>query len=237
MTTKTQISKSPIPIQIKICGITNLEQAIAISQLGATALGFICVQASPRYIEPKKIRAIATSSQIPSHTQKIGVFANASHTEITNVVEIGGLTGVQLHGDESPEFCQQLASIFSETKTAANQKIPLIKALRIRSAADLEIVNNYSNYVDLFLLDAYHPHQLGGTGQTLDWDLLLNFQPNRPWWLAGGINPDNILDAIRISQADGIDLSSGVETSPGNKDLEKVGKLFDQLHTAGFGGK
>lgn len=223
------MTKSPIPMQIKICGITKPEQGVVISKLGATALGFICVPNSPRYISPPAISLIV--EQIPTNIQKIGVFANADIVTIYTAVQTGKLTGVQLHGDESPEFCQQLASNFTDIKT----DIKIIKALRIRSAADLQLTTQYQNYVDTFLLDAYHPHQLGGTGKIFDWGLLGDFQPGRPWWLAGGINPENVVEAIQTTHADGIDLSSGVEISPGNKDLEKVKQLFARLQSVGEG--
>ncbi len=221
------MTKSPIPLQIKICGITKPDQGVVISKLGATALGFICVPSSPRYISPSAINSIV--DQIPTNVEKIGVFANADIATIYTTVQTGKLTGVQLHGDESPEFCQQLASKFIDIKT----DIKIIKALRIRSAADLQLTTQYQNYVDTFLLDAYHPQQLGGTGKILDWELLADFQPGRPWWLAGGINPDNVVAAIQTTHADGIDLSSGVEISPGNKDLEKVKQLFVRLQSIG----
>lgn len=209
-------------MQIKICGITKPDQGIVISELGATALGFICVETSPRYIPPIQIRSIV--EQVPITIEKIGVFANADIKTICATANQANLTGIQLHGDESPEFCQQLAKSTSEVK--------IIKAFRIRSRADLVRIANYKNYVDAFLLDAYHPLQLGGTGKTLDWQLLHNFHPGLPWWLAGGINPDNVIDAIQATNPDGIDLSSGVETSPGDKDFSKVNLLFHRLKSA-----
>ncbi len=90
---------------------------------------------------------------------------------------------------------------------------------------------DYTSYIDTLLLDAYHPQQLGGTGQTLDWTMLQKFSPSCPWFLAGGLTPDNILDALSLVQPNGIDLSSGVETKPGDKDLDRVAKLFTRLGT------
>jgi phosphoribosylanthranilate isomerase len=206
-------------MRVKICGITQPQQGTAIASLGATALGFICVPASPRYVNATQIRAVVT--QLPDDIDKIGVFANAPIPEISQIVQDSGLTGVQLHGDESPEFCNQV-----------RQQIPnieILKALRIRSLAHLEQAAIYSQHVDTLLLDAYHPQQLGGTGQTLDWTMLEQFHPSSPWFLAGGLTPENILEALSQSSPDGIDLSSGVEIQPGDKDLNKVALLFERL--------
>lgn len=206
-------------MRIKICGITKPEQGSAIATLGATALGFICVPNTPRYISPAQIQAVV--AQLPTQVDKIGVFANASREEITHIVHNSGLTGVQLHGDESPEYCQQLRA------TAPN--IEIIKAFRIRNTKDLDRTTTYTSHVDVLLLDAYHPQQLGGTGKTLNWTTLKQFSPTRPWFLAGGLTPDNILTALSQVNPNGIDLSSSLENTPGNKDLTKVAKLFEQL--------
>jgi phosphoribosylanthranilate isomerase len=206
-------------MRIKICGITKPEQGKAIAQLGATALGFICVSASPRYVTAAQIRAVV--EQLPSSLDRIGVFANATREEIEQTVAVANLTGVQLHGSESPEFCRQLLEWMP--------KVELVKALRVRTLADLAIADTYTDWVDTLLLDAYHPQQLGGTGKTLDWQSLRQFKPSCPWFLAGGLNPNNILEALTQLRPSGIDLSSGVERSPGDKDLQKVASLFEQL--------
>ncbi len=104
--------------------------------------------------------------------------------------------------------------------------VEIIKALRINSLEHLDIAANYSKYVDTLLLDAYHPQQLGGTGKTLDWTMLEQFSPSCPWFLAGGLTADNIVEALSQVNPSGIDLSSGVERTPGDKDLDKVAMLF-----------
>lgn len=205
-------------MRVKICGLTKLEQALAIAQLGATALGFICVPQSPRYIATERVKNIV--KELPLEVDKIGVFANANFEEIAAFVAVG-LSGVQLHGDESPEFCQQLKQLLPQ--------VEIIKALRIKNAQYLSAVNDYANCVDTLLLDAYHPQLLGGTGKTLNWEMLKQFRSNLSWLLAGGLTPDNVLDALEKLNPGGIDLSSGVERSPGDKDLDKVAKLFDKL--------
>jgi len=210
-------------MRIKICGITQPEQGAAIASLGATALGFICVSATPRYVNSTQIRAVV--KHLPENVDRIGVFANSSVEEICQIVAAAGLTGVQLHSDESPEFCHQLRSMLPN--------VEIIKALRVRSDRVQAQAERYFNCVDVLLLDAYHPHQLGGTGKTLDWKTLQQFQPSCPWLLAGGLTPDNVLDALNQLRPSGIDLSSGVERAPGDKDLDKVAQLLEKLGTRG----
>ncbi|MEM9923148.1 MAG: phosphoribosylanthranilate isomerase [Cyanobacteria bacterium P01_D01_bin.50] len=210
-------------MRVKICGITQPQQGRAIVSLGATALGFICVPKSPRYVNSEQIKAVI--EQLPEQTDKIGVFANESLEEIAQTVIKTGLTSVQLHGDES------LNDVISLRQSLPNLEI--IKALRIRGADDFEKANIYIKYVDTLLLDAYHPQQLGGTGKTLNWDTLRQFNPNCPWFLAGGLTPQNILEALNKVNPTGIDLSSGVEKAPGDKDLDKVRLLFEQLREWG----
>ncbi|MEH2293976.1 phosphoribosylanthranilate isomerase [Nostoc sp.] len=206
-------------MRVKICGITQPQQSIAIASLGATALGFICVPTSPRYVTTSQIRAAV--AQLPANIDTIGVFANASIPEISQIVGDSGLTGVQLHGDELPSFCCKLREALPNAE--------IIKALRIRSLEHLETAIDYIKYIDTLLLDAYHAQQLGGTGKTLDWRMLEQFNPTCPWFLAGGLTADNIVEALSQVSPSGIDLSSGVERSPGDKDLDKVAKLFEKL--------
>lgn len=206
-------------VRVKICGITRVDQGEAIAQLGADAIGFICVRQSPRYIAVEQIRAI--TERLDREIDRVGVFANESIDAIDAAVELANLNVVQLHGSEDPQFCQQLRSRLPQVK--------LIKAFRIRTSDQLQEIQIYQDCIDMLLLDAYAPNALGGTGQTLDWKSLQNAKFARPWFLAGGITPDNVLTALNLLQPDGIDLSSGLEIAPGNKDLAKVERLFDQL--------
>ncbi|NEO86650.1 MAG: phosphoribosylanthranilate isomerase [Spirulina sp. SIO3F2] len=211
-------------MRIKICGITRLEQAQAIAGLDVagwrvSTLGFICVAQSPRYISADRIQEII--SKLPDEIQTIGVFANAEVEAIAAVVGQTGLSGVQLHGEETLEFCEQLRQRLPQIK--------LIKAFRIRTTANLDQVRDYEAVVNTLLLDAYHPDAYGGTGQTLDWSSLTRFAPTQPWLLAGGLNPNNIAQALAEVSPAGIDLSSGVERSPGDKDLSKVSALLQAL--------
>ncbi len=211
-------------MRIKICGITKPEQGKAIAALGATTLGFICVDRSPRYVTPQQIASI--TEHLPSNVGRIGVFANAREQEIVSTVTEANLTGVQLHGDETHQFCQSLRKLLPNN-------IELIKALRIKNFDSLTNAQIYYDVVDTILLDAYHPQLLGGTGTTLNWQDLANFHPPLPWLLAGGLTPNNILEALDKVNPQGIDLSSGVERSPGDKDLDKVKQLFAKLDILG----
>lgn len=217
-------------MRIKICGITQAAQGQAIAHLGATALGFICVESSSRYVSASSIAEVVEALPHDSVTaqpsvDRVGVFVDASIEHIMRVVTVGRLNGVQLHGQESAEFCRALRQALA----ASGPSVEIIKAFRVRSLDTLEQAYRYCSAVDMLLLDAYHPTLLGGTGQTLNWKTLQSFQPDCPWLLAGGLTPDNVLEALRHLQPDGIDLSSGVERSPGNKDLNQVKRLFSQL--------
>jgi phosphoribosylanthranilate isomerase len=208
-------------MRVKICGITKPEQGEAIAGLGATALGFICVPASPRYVTPVAIRAVV--ERLPVPVDRIGVFANSTKEEICQVVAGGGLTGVQLHGDEPAEFCGELRQALAG--------VEILKAVRVRTPEALTAAAGYAGPADTLLLDAYHSEQLGGTGKTLDWSALRQFRPSCPWLLAGGLTPENVLEALSQVRPDGIDLSSGVERAPGDKDLGKVARLFERLRS------
>lgn len=214
------------PFRVKICGITKPDQGEAIAQLGATALGFICTSLSPRYVTPEQIRQIVDTLSVNlvtgQHVDRVGVFVDAPVADIGQVVAIAKLNAVQLHGNESPEFCQRLR--------AALPEIEVIKAVRVRDLSALKQAHLYAPVVHTLLLDAYHPHVYGGTGATLDWQALQQFRPGCPWLLAGGITPSNARIALQQLTPNGIDLSSGVERAPGDKDLLKVAQLFEQLH-------
>ncbi len=201
---------------VKICGITKLDQAKAIAKMGIDAIGFICVPNTPRYVDPAQIRIVTNA--LPASVDRVGVFLDASMAEISQVVQNTGLNCVQLHGGESPEFCREFKSNIPNVK--------LIKALRIRSQESLAQVEDYCTWVDTILLDAYDPKLAGGTGTTINWEMLKDFRPNCPWWLAGGLSPENVAIALQHLQPDGIDVSSGVEISPGNKDSDRVRQLL-----------
>ena len=209
-------------LRVKICGITQATQGIAIARLGATTLGFIAVPASPRYIAPDDLRSLTQALIVESpKTQRVGVFANADLETIVEFQTAGQLTGIPMHGDETLDDCQRVRDHLPG--------VEIIKAIRVKDSTILEQALAYVPAVDALLLDAYRPGVLGGTGATLDWETLTAFKPACPWLLAGGLRPDNIRQALERITPDGIDLSSGVERSPGDKDLEKVAELFQNL--------
>jgi phosphoribosylanthranilate isomerase len=212
-------------LRVKICGLTKADQAQAIANLGADALGFICVPESPRYIVPKDIGEIVAKlpemSLSGGSLAKIGVFANASLDQIVATVHQSALTGVQLHGQESPDFCRALRLELPQ--------VELIKAFRVQTAATLILTETYASTVDTFLLDAFNPYALGGTGETWDWGLVKHFLPGCPWFLAGGLRVENAIAALQQINPPGIDLSSGLEAAPGDKNLELVKQLFKML--------
>lgn len=217
-------------LRVKICGITQVEQGRTIARLGATALGLMCVQQSPRYVSVEQIRVIVEAVRLDMamggrECDLVGVFLDASLEEICSTVNMGQLNSVQLHGSESTKVCQQLRRSLPG--------IEVIKAVRVRSAEDLQRAIEYEGCVDALLLDAYHPKLAGGTGKTLDWSKLHQFQPDCPWFLAGGLTPDNIAEALSQLQPHGVDLSSGVERSPGDKNLDEVARLFERLRAIG----
>ncbi|MEM1368791.1 MAG: phosphoribosylanthranilate isomerase [Cyanobacteria bacterium P01_H01_bin.15] len=212
-------------MRIKICGLTRLEQAQAIVAAGATDLGFICVSRSPRYIDPFAIANITPF--LPPAVNCVGVFVDVPISKICDVVETAHLSAVQLHGDESPTDCQQLKAFLPG--------IELIKAVRLPVGRDPQpLIEIYRpDVVDTLLIDAYHPQQHGGTGLTLDWKTLQSFNPPQPWFLAGGLRIENLSAALEVLSPAGIDLSSGVERAPGDKDLHKVAELFQVLKQLG----
>ncbi|MEO1133272.1 MAG: phosphoribosylanthranilate isomerase [Cyanobacteria bacterium J06639_1] len=212
----------PKNLFVKICGLTDPEQARAIANMGVAAIGLIAVPKSPRYVTPEQMKAIA--SALPEGTHAIGVFVDESPDRIVETVCATGISGVQLHGNESPDDCLAIKSALPD--------IFSIKAFRLRQASDLEAIAPYLPHVDAILIDAYHPTMAGGTGRTVDWTLLETFECDKPWFLAGGLNPENAAIALQTLTPDGLDLSSGVEVRPGWKDLDRVRDLLDSLKTS-----
>jgi len=201
-------------MKIKICGITRLEDALLSSKLGAWAVGFIFYKASLRYIEPQKAADIIKN--IPAHVEKTGVFVNSSVEEITNVCVKTRITGIQLHGNETAEFCSELLKL----------NIPLIKAIRVKNEEDLSIIPDYRGIVSAILLDTYSNKEYGGTGERFNWDIALKAKDyGVPVILAGGLNISNIKDAAKL-EVYALDVSSGVEISRGIKDSQKLTELF-----------
>lgn len=195
--------------RVKICGITNLEDARHAATCGADALGFVFYPASPRFVNPDLARRII--ADLPPLVTSVGLFVNETPARIREMVEFCGLNTVQLHGDEEPDQCNY-------------PPCRVIKALRLKQPMDNGLFAAYQ--VSALLLDAYIPDQFGGTGQRCDWQQAAVIAAQQRVILAGGLNPENVADAVRQVHPYGVDVSSGVEKKPGQKDPEKVARFI-----------
>jgi phosphoribosylanthranilate isomerase len=202
-------------VRVKICGITNLDDAAAAASFGADALGFIFWEKSPRHIKAEAAARII--SELPPFITKVGVFVNETLDNIRRTVEIG-LDCVQLHGDETVEF----ASLVREA-TGLN----IIKAVRIKDARDIEGIERYR--ASAYLLDTFKPGARGGTGERFDWDIAIEAKGKGRIILSGGINPDNVSDAVEKVKPYAVDVGSGVELRPGKKDHEKIKSFIEKV--------
>ena len=192
--------------QVKICGITNLGDAQAAVEAGADALGFIFYKKSPRHMTIPDVAKI--TKQLPPFIMRVGVFVNAAEEQVTRAIGECGLTLLQFHGDETPEFCVRFG-------------LMSIKAFRIRDAESLKELPKYPT--DAWLLDACSDENHGGTGEKFNWDLAVEAQKfGKPFYLAGGLTPKNVAGAVRRVKPFGVDVSSGVERAPGKKDHARV---------------
>ncbi|MCK8828097.1 phosphoribosylanthranilate isomerase [Natroniella acetigena] len=196
--------------QIKICGLTNLEDAQLASRLGVDLLGFIFAE-SPRQVTSSQVQQII--SELNGQVKKIGVFANHPLAEVNQIAQTCNLDYVQLHGDESPSYCQQV-------------KLPVIKAFQVKDGSYLEELAQYN--VAKFLLDTYHPDKLGGSGQSFNWELALAAKDYGEVIIAGGLDETNVKQAIEAVQPAGVDVSSGVEAESGVKDHDKLEKFIER---------
>uniref|UniRef100_A0A7C5ANI7 N-(5'-phosphoribosyl)anthranilate isomerase n=1 Tax=Desulfobacca acetoxidans TaxID=60893 RepID=A0A7C5ANI7_9BACT len=208
-------------MRVKICGITNLEDALLAASLGAHALGFIFYQKSPRAIRPEAAREIIRA--LPPLVLSVGVFVDEEAQVVREISERVGLDWVQLHGRESPEYCRSLGR-------------RVLKGFRIKNEASLAFLSEYQNAVQAFLLDTYRPGTPGGTGETFDWEIARQARKYGPVILAGGLTPDNVAAALQTAKPQGVDVASGVEVSPGKKDPGKLKAFFQAIKTMEGGG-
>lgn len=205
--------------KVKICGITNLEDARMAVDLGAWAIGLIFVPESPRRCELDAAEEIA--SELRRETEITGVFANATLDELAYVADRCSLAIVQLHGDEGPAFCREAAR-----RTGCK----VMKAARVKDAGSIRALHSFE--VDYHLLDAYTADRLGGTGETFQWGLVNEHDRHVPIVLSGGLTPDNVADAIAITHPFAVDTASGTESEPGRKDPNKLRAFFDAVASA-----
>ncbi|MEK7871043.1 MAG: phosphoribosylanthranilate isomerase [Nitrospirota bacterium] len=205
-------------IKVKICGITNLDDAMVAVDAGADALGFIFYKDSPRYIEPSKAGEIIKN--LPPFVNTVGVFVNEKEPEVTRVIESTRIDILQLHGEEPPGFC----ALFNK---------PVIKAIRVKERESITCLANYN--VSAFLLDSYNRKGYGGTGEGFDLDIAVEAKKFGRIILSGGLTPENIADAIEKVRPYAVDVSSGVEASKGKKDHEKIRLFIERAKSRGLG--
>jgi phosphoribosylanthranilate isomerase len=205
--------------RVKICGITNLADAQVAVEAGADALGFNFYEKSPRFVSLKTTSEI--SKQLPPFIMRVGIFVNAPEDFVLTAIAECNLTMLQFHGDEQPEFCTQFG-------------LMSMKAFRIRDEKSLAELPNYKT--DAYLLDAFSSTTPGGTGEKFNWELAVEAQKfGKPIFLAGGLTPENIAEAVRKVKPFGVDVSSGVEISPGKKDHAKVQAFIQAAKTTNHG--
>lgn len=199
-------------ILVKICGITNLDDALDAVEFGADLLGFNFYPDSPRYIEPPRAREIF--QEIPQDIKKVGVFVNADHEGVINLACELGLDFLQFHGDETPEYCNRMGR-------------PWFKAFRLQDESSLGPIPQYES--PWLLVDAYVEKAFGGTGVVSNWDLAIKAKKYGELFLSGGLKTDNIELAIRTVKPYGVDVASGVESRPGVKDRKKLEEFIARV--------
>jgi len=202
------------PFHVKICGVTRVEDARAAAEAGADFVGINFYPDSPRYVEPSQAKAIVEA--LPKGVEAVGIFVNEPPERVNQIAEDVGLHLVQLHGAETPADADQI-------------RLPVIKALRIAGEKDIAAAEAYK--VDLFLIDT--PSELwGGSGKTGDWKIAAEACKRLRALLAGGLTPENVAEAVRAVDPYGVDVSTGVERSPGIKDRTKMAVFIDRARAA-----
>ncbi|MEA2331939.1 MAG: phosphoribosylanthranilate isomerase [Thermoleophilaceae bacterium] len=205
--------------RVKICGVTDLADARRAANLGAWALGMIFWPQSPRACSLETAEEIG--GELHRRLDVAGVFVNATLDEVASAADRCSLTLIQLHGDEGPAYCREVAR-----RTGAK----VMKAVRVRDAAQLHDLQPF--HTDFHLLDAYSPHTPGGTGETFDWELVRRHPHTPPVVLSGGLDPDNVGEAIEIARPFAVDVASGTEAAPGRKDHAKLEAFFQAVEAA-----
>ncbi len=210
----------PADIRVKICGLTAPDHVRAAVDAGTGYVGFVFFPKSPRHVEPQTAATLA--QQVPAGVAKVALTVNATDEDLDHILSIVPLDMLQLHGKESPERVQQVRDRFG---------LPVMKAIGVAEAEDLAAIDLYSDVADQLLIDAKPPRNAelpGGNGLSFDWRLLAGRKYwRRPWMLAGGLTPDNVAEAVRMTGAQQVDVSSGVESSPGVKDAGLIRAFID----------
>ncbi len=197
-------------VRVKICGVTNLEDALIATEAGADALGFIIYSKSKRFIKARVVRKITLN--LPPFILKVGVFVNEDPRNVLEILSYAHLDFAQLHGDETPEECEYVG------------KNRVIKVFRLKEVSEVEKIEPYIGKIRAILLDTYSKDSYGGTGKTFNWEIAKAVKErfDIPLILSGGLNPENVARAIREVNPYAVDVSSGVEIEPGKKDHKKV---------------
>jgi phosphoribosylanthranilate isomerase len=207
-------------VSVKICGINSRAGMEAAVNNGAGFVGFIFFPPSPRFVEPEDAAHLA--ALVPPHVTKVGVFVDPDPTEIDDILLQVPLDVLQLHGTESPRNMDELRQTF---------RLPVVKAIKIAEAADVELARSFEGHVDYLMFDAKPPADQdrllpGGNALSFDWQLLAGQTWKTPWFLSGGLHPGNLAAAVRQSGAKLVDVSSGVELRPGLKDPDKIAEFL-----------
>jgi len=203
-------------VRVKICGVTTVEDALVCAEAGADAIGLNFWSGSKRSVALERAAEIARA--LPAHVMKVGVFVDAGRSEIMRVIEATGLDAIQLHGDENPDDCRGFA-------------VQVIKAIRISGQRESPRTLADRFAVDYVLLDADAGAAYGGSGHTFDWRLAVGVTPGR-LFLAGGLRPENVAEAVRVASPFAVDTASGVEIAPGKKDPRRVREFIDNAKHA-----
>ena len=206
-------------IRIKMCGTTSPEDAMAAVDAGVDALGFIFYEKSPRNVDPEVVRLII--EQLPPFVDTVGVFVDRDREEVEEIIRYCRLGYAQLHGKESPKYCERLARFAAPCQ--------ILKALRVGDHLRAGDIAPYSDYVTGFLLDTYHKNMMGGTGESFDWSIIERLAMKKPYILAGGLDADNVARAIKAVRPYAVDVNSGVEKSPGQKDHELITDFVNKV--------
>jgi len=202
-------------VKVKICGITNLEDALFAQASGADALGFVFYSKSPRYLRPDQAKYII--SRLNKKITKVGVFVNPEAGEVKRITRRCQLDILQFHGDEAPDFCHKFPSC------------KIIKAFRVKDKSSLSRLSDYRGAVDYYLFDAFSQKGPGGTGKRFNWGLLKMAKIDKPFFISGGLTSRNVASAIKALNPDWVDVSSGVEKYPGQKDQKKIKNFIDRV--------
>ncbi|MFC1523150.1 phosphoribosylanthranilate isomerase [Thermodesulfobacteriota bacterium] len=203
--------------RIKVCGMTDLSEARGAVDAGVDALGFIFAKESPRLIDPERAQEIIKA--LPPFVHTVGVFVNEEPDVVNEIVQYCGLTMVQLHGRETPEYCELITA-------------HVVKSISMKPGTERMDFSSYAGVVSGFLLDTYQEGSYGGTGKTFNWKILQNLELPGPVILAGGLNPENVGEAIRQTEPFAVDVNSGVELEPGRKLVERIRLFVEEVYKA-----